>query len=331
MAQNVVAGDFGDERLKYLYLAAQLGTMRAAADALNLVPSSVSRQVAQLERDLRMPLVEKGTHKVRLTEAGKIVVEHYRESLSQKEALLARLNDLRGMRSGHYTVAVTEGFLPVLASVLGPFVQAHPRVRLNITTARTQDVITMICDDLAHVGVAIDPPPEPRVRVQLTVPQPLFAVMAPSHPFASRASLTLADLATVPLFLSNESFRVPQLLKIAEKAEGVTLEPTVTSDTLTLLTDCVRKGFGVSVMGEVPIADLLDEKKLVAVPIDSPVLATTSTEIITRLGRQLPSGALEILGMLMRILSRWAEAHPAERRTTPEAARTRRAATAGSV
>jgi hypothetical protein len=57
------------------------------------------------------------------------------------------------MRSGHYTVAVAKGLLPVLASVLGPFVQAHPRVRLHITTARTQDVITVICEDLAACGL----------------------------------------------------------------------------------------------------------------------------------------------------------------------------------
>ena len=49
----------GEIRLRYLYEAARLGTMRAASEELNVATSSISRQIAALEKDLGMRLIER--------------------------------------------------------------------------------------------------------------------------------------------------------------------------------------------------------------------------------------------------------------------------------
>jgi DNA-binding transcriptional LysR family regulator len=309
---DLLAGDFNDERLKYLYMSAKLGTMRGAADALGVAPSSVSRQIAHLERFLGLPLVEKGSHKVRLTEAGQHVVEHYRERLSQKEALFARLSDLKGVRAGHYSLAVGEGFIStVLLSTLQTFLRDAPGVRLDIVTAPTPEVISMVCEDLAHVGFVFDSPPDPRVRVKFTIPQPLRAVVSPTHPLAKRASLTVRELAEYPLILPRDTFRIREVLAHAEREAGVALQPVVRTNSLLMMRECVRSGVGITIMSELSIVDELDAGRLRAVPIDDPMLLSTKAEVVVRLGRQLPSGVLTILDILSRVMNRWRKSHRA--------------------
>lgn len=304
MKVDVISGDFSDERLKYLFLSARLGTMRAAADAFGVAPSSVSRQIAQLERYLRQPLVEKGVHKVRLTAAGELVVAHYQERLAQKEVLLSRLDDLRGVRTGRYSLAVGEGFIStVLMSCLERFTQKYPKVELDVLTANTPEVISMIAEDHAHIGFVFSPAPDPRIRVQLSVPQPLKAIVRADHPLAKRASVTLTELSAQPLILTRPSFRIRSILELAEREERVMLRPQVTTNSMLFMTEGALRGLGVAVMSELPAARQLASGELVAVAIDNPTLKGTTAEVITRLGRQLPSGAQMILDTLRRTLS----------------------------
>lgn len=304
MKVDVIPGDFSDERLKYLYLSARLGTMRAAADAFGVAPSSVSRQIAQLERYLRQPLVEKGVHKVRLTAAGELVVAHYQERLAHKEVLLSKLDDLQGIRTGRYALAVGEGFIStVLMSCLERFTQKFPKVELDVLTANTPEVISMITEDRAHIGFVFSPAPDPRIRVQLSVPQPLKAVVRADHPLAKRGSVTLTELSNHPLILTRSSFRIRSILESAEREERVLLKPMVTTNSMLLMTEGALRGFGVAVMSELPASRPLASGELVAVSIDNPTLKGTTADVITRLGRQLPSGAQLILDTLRRTLS----------------------------
>lgn len=312
MTLRINAADFSDELLQYLYVSARLGTMRAAADALGVAPSSVSRQIAKVERYLGVSLVEKGSHRVRLTAAGQLVVEHYRERRAQKEALLARLDDLKGIRAGHYTLAVGEGFIStVLLSTLQAFSREYPGVRLEIVTAATPDVLTMVCEDFAHLGFVFDHAPDPRVRVKLTIPQPLKAIVAPTHALSTRESVTLADLVGYPLILPRETFRIREVLKAAEREEGISLDPMISTNSLLLMRDCARGGIGVAIMSELSIAEELDARRLVSVTIENSLARRTNAEVITRLGRQLPSGAEAILKGVASALARWIETHPA--------------------
>ena len=304
MKVDIIPGDFSDERLKYLYLSARLGTMRAAADAFDVAPSSVSRQIAQLERDLRQALVEKGVHKVRLTAAGALVVAHYQERAAQKEVLLSRLDDLRGVQAGRYSLAVGEGFIStVLLSCLERFTQKFPKVELDVLTANTPEVISMICEDHAHIGFVFSPAPDPRLRVQLSVPQPLKAIVRADHPLAKCTSVTLTELSAYPLILTRPGFRIRSILEMAEREERVQLRPLVTTNSMLFAIEGALRGFGVAVMSELPAARPLAEGELVAVSIDNPILKGTTADVITRLGRQLPSGAQLILDTLRRILS----------------------------
>lgn len=66
--------------LNYFNTAVQLGTVRAAADQLNVAPSAVSRQISQLEAQLGSQLVERGRRGVKLTETGHLLQEYVQQT-----------------------------------------------------------------------------------------------------------------------------------------------------------------------------------------------------------------------------------------------------------
>ncbi len=95
----------------YLYEAARLGSMRAAADQLGVAVSSISRQISQLEAELGVALIEHGRRSLLLTEAGKLLIDYYSEQLTHRESFEARLADLKGLRTGRLSLAIGEGFI----------------------------------------------------------------------------------------------------------------------------------------------------------------------------------------------------------------------------
>ena len=89
-----------DRRILYFFEAVRLGSVRAAADSLDVAPSAVSRHVAQLEQELNAPLMERHRRGVKPTEAGERVLEYYRQRMAQQEVLLDSLQSLSGLQSG---------------------------------------------------------------------------------------------------------------------------------------------------------------------------------------------------------------------------------------
>jgi len=313
MQSNVTSPDFNDERLKYIYLSARLGTMRAAADALGVAPSSVSRQIAQLERFLGLPLVQKRSRSVKLTQAGEHVVAYYRERLSQKEFLVGQLDDLKGLRTGHYTLAVGEGFISkVLLSTVQSFTKDFPGVSLDIITAASPEVMEMVCEDLAHLGIVFDPPEEdPRVSARISVPQPMKLMVPSNHPLAAKESVKLVDLVNVPLILPKKAIRLKELLRKAEVEGGseISLLPNITTNSLLFIREYAKAGFAATIMPEIAMVDELDAGYLVAVPLDHEVLSNTNVHVVTRFGRHLPKAIQILLNLLSNTMSRWLASH----------------------
>lgn len=305
MEKHVIPGDFDDESLKYLYMSKRLGTMRAAAEALGVSPSSVSRQISQLEKKLNVQLVEKRSHKVRLSEAGEYVYEYYKERLVHKEVLLTNLDDLKGLRKGHYTLAVSEGFVStMLFNTLAKYVKDYPEVRLDIITSSTQEIISMVSEDLAHIGFIFETSPDPRIRVKFVIDQSHKAIMSSDHPLAAKESVNLRDLTEFPLILPKQAFRIREALGRVEQEEGIRLQPTIATNSILLMRELVKYTNGVSIISELSVIDEFDSGNLVALPINNKELQDAKVDVITRLGRVLPTGAQAILDILAREMNK---------------------------
>lgn len=136
-----------DHRIHFLLQAWSSGSMRAASDVMDMAPSSISRQIAQLEREIGARLIEHGRRDVRLTDAGRAAIDYYRAREVSLEALRGQLMDLSLARSGHLQMALGEGFLgEALYDTLDGFMDDFPGFTISVNLTDTTQMVRQILE-----------------------------------------------------------------------------------------------------------------------------------------------------------------------------------------
>jgi DNA-binding transcriptional LysR family regulator len=289
-----------DRRILYFYEAVRLGSVRAAADFLNVAPSAVSRQIAQLEQELGSPLLERHRRGVKPTEAGDKVLAYYRQRLAQQEVLLDSIQSLRGLHSGSVTLVSGEGFLESLAQPLARFSMLYPRIELTVNVCGSNEVIRQVVEDEAHIGLVFNPAADPKIRSHAHQRQPVCVVTGPDHPLAKEPGpVALGTLDLYQLALPAVSYGIRQILLEAEHQAGISVRPVLTCSTFAMLKHFAMQG-GITLLPTFVVEEELKAGKLLALPLQSEVFSSPQTHLISRLGRQLSVGANRLMSMLLQ-------------------------------
>lgn len=295
-----------DNALHYFFEAASLGSMRLASEKIGVAVSSISRQIAHLEQQFGVALIERGRRSIRLTEAGRLAYEYYRDQLADREALMNRFQELREVKTGRVDLAVGEGFLGnAFTTIIENFQSRNPGITLSVTSCATQEIVRMVLDDEAHIGMVIQGYNEPKIRTRASAAQPLMVMCSPAHPAASLASLTLSTLSGFDLCLPPKGFRIRTILNDAERREHVWLEPKIVTSSLMMMREMAKAGRMVTVMPTISAVAELEQGLLVARPLIATELEHTTISLIHRVGRQLEGGPARLLGILESKLKTW--------------------------
>lgn len=285
-----------DNRLRYLYESARLGTMRAASEKLEVATSSVSRQIAKLEKELDIALLEKGRHRIKLTEAGEAAYMYYRDKISLEEGLLSKIGELKNMLSGNIYLALGTVFISQqFSEILQNFANKYPDIDIHILTETTPTLLRLVQDDEAHFGLVFAPPPAPDIRSRLALPTPLKVIVRGTNPLSDKKIIKLSDITNEKIGMLEEGYRIRQIIRNAEQEEGTFLKPSMTTNYISLLTDFVVRGRGIAILPEIVVQRELMSGELKAIPTNSKILDATETYLITRVGRQLPIAAHRLL------------------------------------
>jgi DNA-binding transcriptional LysR family regulator len=114
----------------------------AAANALSVPKSKISKRIAALEEQLGVRLIERSTRKLSITDIGQSFYERCEAVLSGVEAAEAVVAVAKAEPSGMVRMAMPPGFAPAVSDVLPSFMKRYPQVRLSIlTTGRPVDLI----------------------------------------------------------------------------------------------------------------------------------------------------------------------------------------------
>ena len=154
-------------RLRLLHELSQRGTVAAVAEALAYSPSSVSVQLAQLEREAGVKLLRRVGRNLELTDAGRRLAVHAAEALAADEAIRSELASAGDAPAGHLRMTFVQ--TPALALLPGllDWLAAHaPNLQVEVVhreTAPALDELRSRAVDLV-VGVEYDPVPVPRQR-----------------------------------------------------------------------------------------------------------------------------------------------------------------------
>lgn len=295
-----------DNALQYFYEAANLGSMRLASDKIGVAVSSISRQIAQLESELGIALIERGRRSIRLTEAGQLAFEYHKNQLADREALLNRIQELREVKAGHIDLAIGEGFFgPPFTALIEGFQRRNPGIAITVTSCASSEIIRMVLDDEAHIGMILHTTSEPKIRTRSAVAQPLMVLCAPTHPAAEMEALTIADLSQFDLCLPPQGFRIRGTLNHAEKRAQTWLEPRLVTTSIQMMREIAKAGRALTVLPRISALAELEEGSLVARPLLDDEIEHSTVSLIHRLGRQLEGAPARLMAVLEARLKSW--------------------------
>jgi DNA-binding transcriptional LysR family regulator len=191
-------------RLRLLRELAARGTVTAVAEALAYTPSAVSQSLAQLEREVGVPLLERDGRRVRLTPAAHGLVSRVDRVLAELDAAEAELAAEHGAVRGSVLVGVFPSagaglVVPALRELAG----RHPDLALTAREHEPEDGIPLLRSGELDVLVSesyedVEPAPAGGLEPQLLLTEPLLLVLPDREPTDAPVALaTLRDAAWI--------------------------------------------------------------------------------------------------------------------------------------
>ncbi len=273
-------------RLHLLHRFAQHGSIAATAAALGYTPSAVSQQLATLEREAGVALLDRTPRSAELTALGRRLARHAADILAAVEAAEVDLADRNSRPSGTLHIAAVPSAAVALAPALASVRAQHPDVELVVHQSRPGTALTRLRAreiDLAIVDDhAPDPPTSyPRLDVEVLRVDPLVLVLPAGHPAAAgQGPADLAALAEGPWLCAptGEPSRTATDRVLAEAG----LAPTTLweFEGLATLATLVSQGIGIAVLPRLSITRPLEELvalRALPVPASRAIVAVTRT------------------------------------------------------
>jgi DNA-binding transcriptional LysR family regulator len=292
-------------RLRLLRELRERGTIAAVADALTYTPSAVSQQLAALEREAGVALLERTGRSVRLTDAGHQLADVAGDVIGRLEQAEDELAAISGVVAGRVRISAFQtAARSLVVPVLRPLGDRHPELRLDLVEAEAEEALPMLRAGDVDVMVAEEYPTAPRPhepmleRVDVGV-DPIVLVLPADHPAAAGDErLSLRRLARERWCSTRQGTLFNELLVRACRSAG--FEPDIhhRANDVDILVELAADGQGVALvpaLGQPDAHPGVVVRQLTGTPLDRRLYAT-----LRRGSAQRPSVAATLQALRAR-------------------------------
>jgi DNA-binding transcriptional LysR family regulator len=217
-------------RLRMLSEVAGRGSFRAAAMALDYTPSAISQQIALLEREAGVQLVDRGPRGAQLTDAGMLLVRHADVALRELAKARHALDTLSGNGASRLRVAAfPTATATIVALAARSFAAEHPEWPVHVLDAEPPRARALLA--AGEVDAAVVYEFEPGGPGDLLGHDPMMLCLPASHPLAVRDEIDIEDLAGEEWFGDGICPSVASLVELCRAAGFTpTFSPILTHD-----------------------------------------------------------------------------------------------------
>ena len=284
--------------LRTFCTVARLGSISAAARALDLGQPAATKQLKKLEEEVGVDLLLRGKRPIQLTAAGTVLLEMAGPLVEGMASLESFRFDLQ--QASPVTIASTA--ILIAQALPGPvrsFRQKHPGNLLRLWPRSEPDILAMVASGEADLGII----PTADVPVGFDF-SPLFTIhrvliSAKDHPVTDLTEITYSALARWPLVMMGARSRTRRLLDEAFQRRGISYELAVETDSAEAIKMYVAGFQGISILPNIAISDG-DTKDLDIMPL-STLMPDDLVGVVTLRGRPISQTArdfIEELGSL---------------------------------
>jgi DNA-binding transcriptional LysR family regulator len=301
---------FDLKHLRVLKEIAERGSFSAAAEALHYTQPAVSQQIAALERQAGVRLVDRTPRGIHLTEAGRALLGHAEAILARladAEAELEALSDLRGGRVR--LASFPTGGASLVPVAAAAFRERHPGIEIEISVAEPPSALEGLKASEVDIALVVESGFEPGARderIERThlLDDPMFVALPRDHPLARKRTLRLADLADETWM--HDGSACPDAAIFLRACHAAGFEPRVAfqNDDYMAIQGFIAAGAGVALIPQLALQGVRDDVVVRALagpaPVRQVVAATLAdgyrspaTEAMLEALRDVSAGYLE--------------------------------------
>jgi DNA-binding transcriptional LysR family regulator len=281
--------------LRIFYTVAQRHSITAAAAELLLSQPAVSLQLKALEKELGLPLFQRGGAKLRLTQAGEVLHRAAVSILHAKDEAERAISELRdGTRGRLIFGAGTTGGMYVLPRIVQAYKALWPETEILFHVGTTDQILDKLLQNVLDMGLVGGPIDDRRFLVEPICSDELVLIAAPSHPLGSLAKVTLKDLGGMPFIVPEAGSRTRQLVERKLRESGVPLTITMQLPGTEGVKRAVEGGLGIGMVSRYAVENECLAGVLNRVPIENFRL-TRTMDLVSRAQKYFSPVALRFL------------------------------------
>ena len=264
------------DKLEFILALAREKHFGHAADACGVTQPTLSAGLKQIEEQMGVLLVNRGSRFQGFTPEGQRVLEWARRIVGDTRSMRAEIKSLRLGLSGPLRIAAIPTALAMVAALTTPYRERHPNVQFTIYSRNSIEVLDLLENLEIDAGITyVENEPLGRVTTVPLYHERYQLLTSADAPLGNRDIVTWAEVAQVPLCLLTPDMQNRRIIDRLLKSAGGESRPTLESDSMILLFSHVRTGRWASVM-PAKLAEVLGLTDTIrAIPITHPEAVQT--------------------------------------------------------
>jgi len=264
------------DKLEFILALAREKHFGHAADACGVTQPTLSAGLKQIEEQMGVLLVNRGSRFQGFTPEGQRVLEWARRIVGDTRSMRAEIKSLRLGLSGPLRIAAIPTALAMVAALTTPYRERHPNVQFTIYSRNSIEVLDLLENLEIDAGITyVENEPLGRVTTVPLYHERYRLLTSADAPLGNRDTVTWAEVAQVPLCLLTPDMQNRRIIDRLLKSAGGESRPTLESDSMILLFSHVRTGRWASVM-PAKLAEVLGLTDTIrAIPITHPEAVQT--------------------------------------------------------
>lgn len=289
-------------QLRYFVKVVELGNVTRASEGLHIAQPAVSQQIRNLEQEMGMQLLERSSHGVTATAAGKTLYRHAQALLREADRTRELLKLDADVPQGKVSVGLPSSSSRMLAIPLAQrVVERYPGISLELIEIPTADMPGMIESGRIDLAIAADAVESPGVSKVHLFSEDLHMVMWPECEWPFDA-ISLSELARFPMILPGFPNSIRTRVERALSQQGLPFNILFEASSITLLFAAVQAKLGVTVLPWNTTYSELEGRKLRFSRIEYPhfsreiSLCWHSTRLASNACAKIKEDILELIG-----------------------------------
>lgn len=287
--------------LRVFRAVCETNSITGAARLLRISQPAASKQLADLETALGMPLVNRRARGVRLTAAGEVLQRHARRLFQEEQAAEAALEALSGLERGHLAVgASTTIGNYIVPALFGELHTAYPRVTLELTIGNAARIQEQLLEGNLDLGLSEGLVASDALEIEVFTHDELILIVAPGHPLiagAGPAGVSQQQLEGLPLIVRERGSGTREVVEDALARRGIHIEPVMSLGSTEAVKNAVAEGLGAALVSRLTLDLELQSGRLHALELQD-LSIRRALRLLTLEGKQPSPATREFLRLL---------------------------------